>query len=76
MWILMTSRSEELFRHCLKTADGWVVRTLKREYNSVIPSCLITGSDDVRIGEKLLSVIVGFPVQIRKTEGGYICERK
>ena len=62
--------------YCLNRANGWVVRTLKREDNSVFPKELITGEDDKRIGEKLLSAIVGTTVEIRKTEGGYICERK
>ena len=59
----------------LQRSNGWVVRNLKRYGNSVLPKELIAGPDDVRIGEKLLSVIIGDSVKIRKTDGGWICER-
>ena len=67
---------KECLYECIKHANGWVVRTLRMENNSVLPSELITGDDDKRIGEKLLSAIVGTSVEIRKTDGGFICERK
>ena len=63
------------FRDLIKISNGWVIRNLKKYHNSVLPSELITCAADVRIGEKLLSVILDQPVQIRKTESGYVCER-
>ena len=64
----------EALEYAITHADGWVVENLRTEYNSVFPSSLITCRDDMRIGEKLLTAIMGVPVRIKKTEGGYICE--
>jgi len=59
--------------YCLKHADGWVVRNLRRYGNSVMPTALISDDEDRRLGEKLLSAIIDRPVSIEKTDGGYIC---
>ena len=66
--------SEEKLKYALEHADGWVVRNLRSKHNSVFPSALITCEADIRAGQKMLSIICGTPVTIRKTEGGYICE--
>lgn len=58
----------------LEKADGWVIRNLRREGNSVFPSTLIEIEADKRVGEKMLTCIIGRPVKIRQTEWGYICE--
>ena len=63
------------FKKACEQADGWVVLNLKRQYNSVLPSELIAEAHDIELGEKLLTVIAGFPVRIRRTDFGYICER-
>lgn len=66
--------SEERIRYAIEHADGWVIRNLKKHYNSVFPSSLLTCEDDVRIGEKLLSCIMSKKVNLRKTDDGWIAE--
>ena len=66
----------ELFAECVRRANGWVVQTLAREYEAVYPAELVSDEHDRQLGETLLSVIIGSPVYIRQTSGGYICERK
>lgn len=65
----------DVFLECMKRANGWVIKNLNRYGNSVLPSELITGESDIRIGEKLLSVITNEHVTIRNTDDGYICYR-
>ena len=71
----MTETNRELLKYCLKNADGWVIENLRNKFNSVLPSDLIICPEDIRIGEKMLSIILKSEVRIRQTEGGYICER-
>jgi hypothetical protein len=66
----------EALRECIENANGWIVRRLMTDYNSVYPSELVKCEEDRVIGEKLLTVICKSPVVISKTENGYICERK
>ena len=66
--------SETALRYAIEHANGWVIRNLKETYCSMLPDSLITCQDDIRIGEKLLSCIMGHPVIIRSTSIGYICE--
>ena len=66
--------TEQAIEFAIRHADGWVVRNLRDKHNSVYPANLITCEADVRIGQKLLTCIVGTPVKIRETEFGYICE--
>lgn len=66
----------EIFAECVRHANGWVVQTLAREYETVYPAELVSDEHDRQLGETLLSVIIGSPIYIRKTSGGYICERK
>ena len=61
-------------KYAIENADGWVVRNLRRTGISVLPDCFIACEDDIRIAEKMLSMIIHEPVTVRKTEGGYICE--
>ena len=64
----------EKLKYAIEHADGWVVRNLRKNRNSVFPSGLIACEADVRVGQKLLTLICGRKVRIRKTEGGYIAE--
>ena len=59
---------------CLENADGWVVRNLRREYNSVFPSELIHCEEDLLRWELVLSIIMKEHVTIRQSGDGYICE--
>lgn len=66
----------DLLAECIRRADGWVVRQLRMENKTVYPAELVADEDDRRLGEKLLSVILRYPVTIRKTNYGYICEKE
>jgi len=71
-----TEERKRVLRECIERANGWVVRRLMTDYNSVYPSELITDEYDRAIGEKLLTTICKSPVSISRTDGGWICERK
>jgi hypothetical protein len=66
----------ELFAECVRRANGWVVQTLAREYEAVYPTELVSDEHDRQLGEKLLSVILHSQISIRRTDGGYVCERR
>lgn len=67
-------QNSEALREAIARADGWVVQNLRNYNNSAIPDYLIETDDDVRIGELLLTCIIGKRVRIRRTSGGWICE--
>lgn len=64
----------DALKYAIEHADGWVVRNLRMQYNSVFPSELIECERDRVLGEKLLTRIMNRPITIKKTEFGYICE--
>ena len=70
------TRSEYIFRLCIAKADGWIVQNLRNETETVYPTELVADEHDRQLGEKLLSVILKTSVQIRRTEFGYVCERR
>ena len=65
---------KETLAYAIANADGWVVQNLRRKHNSVFPSNLIAEESDIILWEKVLTCIIGEPVSIRKTDGGFICE--
>lgn len=63
------------FPHDLQQiATGWVIQNLHKYSNSVLPAPLLEIMEKRTI-ERLLEAIIEEPVEIIKTEHGYIIER-
>lgn len=54
-------------------ATGWVIQNLQKYRNSVLPASLLEIMEKRTI-ERLLEAIINEPVEIIKTEYGYIVE--